>query len=161
MILSEKRKDYETMRTEEQLFERHDGVTARPEPPRAASPTAEIFVCEEGEAISPLPIPGLIGSRRRHGQSVGDRHYTSGIARPPAQWEPDFTAARTGWTEEDGAALQMPGMIVDQNAATVSLKVEQPTNTTSAKGLCATCELCETCTFPRPESGVWRCEEYR
>ncbi|MBX3393880.1 MAG: hypothetical protein KF841_00790 [Phycisphaerae bacterium] len=149
------------MRTESQPVERHDPVTARPESLRATGPTGETFACEEGESMSATPIPGLIGSRRRHGQTVGDRHYTSGIARPPAQWEPDLTAARTGWTEEDGAALQMPGMIVDQNAATVSLEVEQPTRATSAKGLCATCELRETCTFPRPESGVWRCEEYR
>ncbi len=27
-------------------------------------------------------------------------------------------------------------------------------------GLCSNCEKRETCTFPKPESGVWRCEEY-
>lgn len=27
-------------------------------------------------------------------------------------------------------------------------------------GLCCNCEKRETCTFPKPESGVWRCEEY-
>ena len=27
-------------------------------------------------------------------------------------------------------------------------------------GLCGSCAGRETCTFPRPEGGVWRCEEY-
>jgi hypothetical protein len=29
------------------------------------------------------------------------------------------------------------------------------------KGLCRNCEEREVCTFPKPEGGVWRCEEYR
>jgi len=29
------------------------------------------------------------------------------------------------------------------------------------RGLCSDCEDRRTCTFPRPEGGVWRCEEYR
>ena len=28
------------------------------------------------------------------------------------------------------------------------------------KGLCVNCENRETCTFPKPEEGVWHCEEY-
>ncbi len=28
------------------------------------------------------------------------------------------------------------------------------------KGLCANCDLRDTCTFPKPEGGVWHCEEY-
>ncbi len=28
------------------------------------------------------------------------------------------------------------------------------------KGLCATCEKRERCTFPRAEGGVWHCEEF-
>ena len=28
-------------------------------------------------------------------------------------------------------------------------------------GLCVNCEDRDTCTFPRPEGGVWRCNEYR
>jgi hypothetical protein len=30
-----------------------------------------------------------------------------------------------------------------------------------AKGLCCICEDRETCTYPKPEGGVWHCEEYR
>ncbi len=29
------------------------------------------------------------------------------------------------------------------------------------KGLCSICEDRETCTFLKPEGGVWHCEEYR
>ena len=29
------------------------------------------------------------------------------------------------------------------------------------KGLCTLCECRGTCTYPRPEGGVWHCEEYR
>jgi hypothetical protein len=28
------------------------------------------------------------------------------------------------------------------------------------KGLCVNCENRETCTFPKPEGGVWHCDEY-
>jgi hypothetical protein len=30
-----------------------------------------------------------------------------------------------------------------------------------AKGLCSLCEDRKTCTYPKPEGGVWHCEEYR
>jgi len=29
------------------------------------------------------------------------------------------------------------------------------------KGLCSICENSRTCTYPKPEGGVWHCEEYR
>ena len=29
------------------------------------------------------------------------------------------------------------------------------------KGLCVNCEHRETCQMPKPEGGVWHCEEYR
>ncbi|MHC4558370.1 MAG: hypothetical protein ACYTFW_13505 [Planctomycetota bacterium] len=28
-------------------------------------------------------------------------------------------------------------------------------------GLCSDCEGWQNCTFPKPEGGVWHCEEYR
>ena len=33
-------------------------------------------------------------------------------------------------------------------------------NSAQYKGLCQTCEYRETCTYPKPEGGVWHCEEY-
>lgn len=29
------------------------------------------------------------------------------------------------------------------------------------KGLCMNCDLVSTCTFPKPETGVWNCNEYK
>ncbi|NIM99440.1 MAG: hypothetical protein GTO24_15630 [candidate division Zixibacteria bacterium] len=29
------------------------------------------------------------------------------------------------------------------------------------KGLCLNCENRETCTYPKPEGGVWHCDEYK
>ncbi|MDQ7826573.1 MAG: hypothetical protein RDV48_27470 [Candidatus Eremiobacteraeota bacterium] len=31
----------------------------------------------------------------------------------------------------------------------------------SYRGLCRTCEISDTCVFPKPEGGVWHCEEYQ
>ena len=28
------------------------------------------------------------------------------------------------------------------------------------RGLCVNCEHRETCTYPKPEGGIWHCEEY-
>jgi hypothetical protein len=38
--------------------------------------------------------------------------------------------------------------------------VDQPGSSSSAKGLCTLCENLRTCTYPRPEGGVWHCEDY-
>jgi hypothetical protein len=38
--------------------------------------------------------------------------------------------------------------------------VESPGTIKKYLGLCSNCELREECKFPKPESGVWRCEEY-
>ncbi len=57
---------------------------------------------------------------------------------------------------------------VETAAATVAHAASKPqAQTTDArdessqyKGLCATCENRKTCMFPKPESGVWHCEEF-
>ena len=33
-------------------------------------------------------------------------------------------------------------------------------NEVEYKGLCRNCELRDTCTYPKPDCGVWFCEEY-
>jgi len=33
-------------------------------------------------------------------------------------------------------------------------------DTGCARGLCRTCAKRESCTFPKPEGGVWHCEEF-
>jgi hypothetical protein len=34
------------------------------------------------------------------------------------------------------------------------------TESSAYPGLCSNCENRETCIYPKPEGGVWRCEEY-
>lgn len=34
------------------------------------------------------------------------------------------------------------------------------TDRESYPGICSTCEKRDTCTFPKPEGGVWQCEEF-
>ena len=41
-----------------------------------------------------------------------------------------------------------------------SLVVKKTEEEAVVEGLCETCAYRETCTFPRPEGGVWHCEEY-
>ena len=36
----------------------------------------------------------------------------------------------------------------------------QKKDTNNLKGLCSNCDIRETCTYPKPEGGVWHCEEY-
>ena len=62
-----------------------------------------------------------------------------GPAAPkPARYDADIELTRQRW---ESAALEI---------ATLQ------TN----RGLCANCEHNATCTFDRPEAGVWHCEEY-
>ena len=51
----------------------------------------------------------------------------------------------------------------DSLAATVLQKAPEAEEEDSSKymGLCSNCENREACVFPKPEGGVWRCEEYR
>ena len=157
MELKMKHDGENAMRTETVMKERPDFTPASPASQiRQTRSTGPTFECEEGEGGSAVPMPGLLCKPKRLRQTEANRHYTSEDARRPVQWEPDLNAARREWTDDDGPATAMPGLIVRPDA-TVSLKVEQP----RARGLCTTCELRETCTFTRPESGVWRCEEYR
>lgn len=36
----------------------------------------------------------------------------------------------------------------------------KPTDTNGFAGLCTNCENRLTCIYPKPEGGVWRCDEY-
>jgi len=41
-------------------------------------------------------------------------------------------------------------------------KAEKASNTApELKGLCINCDNRKTCTHPKPEGGIWHCEEYR
>lgn len=43
---------------------------------------------------------------------------------------------------------------------TASLQARDAMDTNGYKGLCSNCENRKTCIYPKPEGGVWRCEEY-
>ncbi len=43
----------------------------------------------------------------------------------------------------------------------LGLRIERPgENRNGTPGLCRTCERKAACTYPRPRTGVWFCEEY-
>lgn len=41
-----------------------------------------------------------------------------------------------------------------------SISRSEEKDTSKYPGLCMNCAHCETCTFPKPEGGIWHCEEY-
>lgn len=45
-------------------------------------------------------------------------------------------------------------------AASAKVGARKPVSN-SYKGLCVNCENRESCTLPRPDEGVWHCEEYK
>jgi hypothetical protein len=66
--------------------------------------------------------------------------------------------------EEYAADERTFSEIVEVTAPTptqkATLVVKTPEEEAVIEGLCETCTHRETCTFPRPEGGVWHCEEF-
>jgi len=60
--------------------------------------------------------------------------------------------------EEFDVCVPVPA---SQLAQAVPMQRPERRNTSERMGLCMNCENAETCTFPKPEGGVWHCEEYR
>jgi len=50
--------------------------------------------------------------------------------------------------------------LISSYATKVKHKSEKAKGSESYMGLCKLCDNRETCTFPKPEGGVWHCEEY-
>lgn len=40
-------------------------------------------------------------------------------------------------------------------------KDDSPQPYSSLKGLCMNCDFASTCTLPKPETGIWFCNEYK
>jgi len=59
---------------------------------------------------------------------------------------------------ETGAATTVRGNGRKTKAAAGNLRVEA---TIAGKGLCSNCENYASCAYPKPEGGVWHCEEYQ
>ena len=58
---------------------------------------------------------------------------------------------------ETTSLIMSPGK--EQQVATGPEAIDK--DSTKFIGLCSDCEGRQTCTFPKNEGGVWRCEEYR
>jgi hypothetical protein len=147
-------------------------------------PPNELIESDEFEWITPLNLPGLIVSPRnvKHVETqqaspmrrslddvleTEDGDATSCCQLPGALGIDtdiqalDMSAAHT-LDDADGAdeyaeiaAMQLPGRLIEQRAA-----IEDFAEHAKVRGLCATCVHRDVCDFPRPGSGVWRCEEY-
>jgi len=66
--------------------------------------------------------------------------------------------------EFEGLQIRVPSKVARTSGATSGKVVVNPEQNDDAniyKGLCRTCENRRHCTFPKPEGGVWRCEEYK
>jgi hypothetical protein len=64
----------------------------------------------------------------------------------------DGTEPANGRSRPAGAVLSAPGAAL---AGTQDQALEK-----APRGLCRTCDRLDTCTFAKPISGVWFCEEY-
>lgn len=64
---------------------------------------------------------------------------------------------RPAWHCEEFAAVGAPPRAARREASPMASRLEEQKHL----GLCVNCDDRDTCTFPRPEGGVWRCNEYR
>lgn len=77
-------------------------------------------------------------------------------AEAPRCTHPRLPGVPVAWCD-DATALE----IDVPSAVGVAAAVARPTLVrTAPKGLCGTCVRFSNCTYPKPESGVWRCEEF-
>lgn len=113
----------------------------RQSPARPQAP-GEVVETEDGDAISACQLPG--------GLLAGSAPVMLADSSPPLPSELE-------WMDEyaERAAMQLPGQLVQS-------PVEELPEAGAPRqlGLCTTCAHHQDCDFPRPESGVWRCEEY-
>ena len=68
------------------------------------------------------------------------------------------------YCDEFEMAVSVPVRPVSRRMTRKETEAEQGGNpakgSASCLGLCRLCEGRETCTYPKPEGGVWHCEEY-
>ena len=62
--------------------------------------------------------------------------------------------------ECDEFEYEIPPVSVSPPAASPFKSIAQDRNPGRHAGLCVNCENRETCTYRKPEGGVWHCEEY-
>lgn len=140
--------------------EEYEWISARGFPGLIVSPSADqpaskplsrpiwphldgVIETEDGDATSFCQLPGRL----------------TALPRVPSHGEPIAPAPNEGrWGADEYthvAAMQMPGLLVEPIA-----QFRESGSPATARGLCATCANRVDCSFPKPSSGVWRCEEY-
>jgi len=68
---------------------------------------------------------------------------------------------RPVWQCEEYGGENPSGKITRKNNPSSTQKqADLKEDSAHYKGLCKTCDYRETCTYPKPEGGVWHCEEY-
>lgn len=114
-----------------------------PQTARSNRPTiGDVIQTEDGDASSACQLPGGLG-------------VTVFTPTTPASIRRQRHELEEADEYSDRAAMQMPGGLI---AMQCTVPEEEPIH--AARGLCANCIHNATCDFPRPASGVWRCEEF-
>ena len=54
-----------------------------------------------------------------------------------------------------------PSVETAEQATPVTYSFDAEKESLKSMGLCCNCENLKTCGFPKPEGGVWHCEEYQ
>ncbi len=69
---------------------------------------------------------------------------------------------RPVWQCEEYGGYEKPPVTITRknNPSSSQKKADLKEYSAHYKGLCQTCDHRETCTYPKPEGGVWHCEEY-
>ena len=61
---------------------------------------------------------------------------------------------------EIDASLPVKAIKEEKSAASAPVDAEDK-DSDKFIGLCSNCDIRITCTFPKPEGGIWHCEEYQ
>lgn len=89
-------------------------------------------------------------TRKKQGICLTCMHFTK-CALPTA----DCSTGGIQYCEEYRTVCLAPVVVTDE-------KTEKIHQTPSAiPGLCGNCKHSSYCSFPRPEAGVWHCEDYQ
>jgi len=74
-----------------------------------------------------------------------------------------YCCERDGYEESEGSVslALLPSSTVSLRSIKSQADSKAGLSDVKYKGLCRNCENLERCTFPKPEEGVWHCEEYK
>lgn len=69
---------------------------------------------------------------------------------------------RPVWECEEYERYEKPSVTTTgkHNPSSTAKQISLNDDLEQYKGLCVTCAHRKTCTYPKPEGGVWHCEEY-